>query len=219
MRALLFMIGFPVAGVALSLILGAFFGSGIRETAVFEFAVYGISGGIAGFVIGALTLVVSNQWRATTGICTICGDKTRDGRCQNSLCTGFGRTESVKADGNRMHWVATTWLSLMLISNLGVCAAGLTLAVNPHKLKADIPTWQPAVFGLLAAINVACCIALFCWKRWGFYGFALVAAVVFVINVSTGKGVLVSSLGLLGVAFLYATLQTGGPLRAWPRLK
>jgi hypothetical protein len=59
---------------------------------------------------------------------------------------------------------------------------------------------------------------LFKWKKAGFYGFIGTSAVVFIVNLSIGLGIVPSLLGLGGVGMLYGILQIGNEQSGWRQL-
>jgi hypothetical protein len=83
---------------------------------------------------------------------------------------------------------------------------------------------MPALFLYLQAtalgiFNIICAIALFNWKKWGFYGFLASAVTAFIINISSGINLVTSLSGFIGIAVLYGVLNIGGENRAWTRLE
>jgi hypothetical protein len=74
------------------------------------------------------------------------------------------------------------------------------------------------IFTFCAAANIIFVIALFRWRRWGFYGFVIVTGLAIGTNIYAGLGTALSLLGILRVAFLYWVLNMGGGNKAWTRL-
>jgi hypothetical protein len=72
---------------------------------------------------------------------------------------------------------------------------------------------------ILGIFNIACAIALWNWKKWGFYGFIASSVASFIINVASGQNIISSLVGLLGIAILYGILNIGGEKQAWTRLE
>ena len=81
-----------------------------------------------------------------------------------------------------------------------------------------MPAWALIVLGVVAVFNLVCAIALFNWKKWGFWGFIISSIVTLVINLNIGLGVAQSLSGLIGVAVLYGVLQIGKENKGWPQL-
>ena len=82
-----------------------------------------------------------------------------------------------------------------------------------------IPAWALIVLGVVAVFNLVCAIALFNWKKWGFWGFIFSSLAALVINLNIGLGVAQSLFGLIGVAVLYGVLQIGKENKGWPQLE
>ena len=82
-----------------------------------------------------------------------------------------------------------------------------------------VPGWAVPVLLLLSIANLVCAIALFKWKRWGFFGFTGTAVVAFAINLVSGISMIQGVVGLLGPIILYGVLQIGKEKKAWPQLE
>ena len=83
----------------------------------------------------------------------------------------------------------------------------------------DAPAWAFPVLAIFGVINIMCLIALFKWKKWGFYGALASGILVCVINVSIGLNIVQAVLGLAGIAILYGVLQIGGDKKGWAQLE
>jgi hypothetical protein len=89
-------------------------------------------------------------------------------------------------------------------------AAGSTIAKN----LPDAPAWAIPVLGIFCIVNFAGAIALWRWKRWGFYAFVVSALVALVVNIMIGIPLVQVVWGPLGVVILYALLR-----RVWDQLE
>jgi hypothetical protein len=101
----------------------------------------------------------------------------------------------------------TAWLILMLIANSGLAFYYLT---SGNDLARFFTNASPTVFIILAvlgAVNVASAIALWRWKKWGFYLFIGTAILSIIINLSLGIPLFNSLLGLVGVGILWYLLN------------
>jgi hypothetical protein len=83
----------------------------------------------------------------------------------------------------------------------------------------DMPGWAPAILALMGALNIVFVVALFQWKKWGFFGFVVVSVTALAVNLQSGVSPLQSGFGLLGITVLYAVLQIGGPKSGWAQLE
>lgn len=116
------------------------------------------------------------------------------------------------------HGCLTAYLVLMIVAN---SATALIYLVGSEDIRRSVPNMPDLVFPVLIAagiFNLICAIALFRWKKWGFWGFVVSAVVVFAINLSGGVGIASALGGLVGVAILYGVLQIGKERAGWPQL-
>src|SRR5215471_8227295 len=117
------------------------------------------------------------------------------------------------------HGCLTAWLVLVIILNAIV---SLVYLFGSSAVASALPSsrgWAIPVLAVLALVNVACAVALFLWKRWGFYGLVATSVVTFGINIALGINVLQAAFGLVGVAILYGVLQIGQTNKGWPQLE
>jgi hypothetical protein len=75
------------------------------------------------------------------------------------------------------------------------------------------------ILGLAGILNIVFALALFGWKKWGFYGFCASAAVIFAINLSIGINPIAAFAGLIGPLVLFGVLQIGGDAKGWNYLQ
>jgi len=106
-----------------------------------------------------------------------------------------------KSQPPKRHWCFTAWLILALLSSIWVAVT------------------IPGLGLIYCVANIVLIGALFKWRRWGFLGFLVVAAVMFLANLSDGVGILRSAYVFVSVAVLYVVLQVGGDKKAWNYLK
>ena len=117
------------------------------------------------------------------------------------------------------HVLLTAWLVFMIIAN---CATAVITPMSVGSIQRALPTfpaWMVWPITLSAVLNVAFAIALFNWKKWGFFGFLITSAAAFAQNVYVGVGIPQLVLGLMGVAILYGVLQIGGQKSGWSQLE
>jgi hypothetical protein len=117
------------------------------------------------------------------------------------------------------HGCLTAWLIFMIIAN---AATAVLTPLSVGGMKQAGLNISPLMIGLIvicAIVNIACAIALFRWKKWGFYGSVATAVIALIINIAAGLGVAQSLAGLIGIGILYWVLNMGGEKKAWPRLK
>jgi hypothetical protein len=105
----------------------------------------------------------------------------------------------------------------MIISNSVFSLMYLAAAVGTSSTLL-LPTFAGLLLSLVGVANVACAIALFKWKKFGFYGFIATSAVTFAVNISIGLSIALSLGGLLGVGILYGVLHIGKEQAGWHQL-
>ncbi len=122
------------------------------------------------------------------------------------------------ADPKQRHGCLTAYLIFIIVANAATALAyTLGKAVIQEKMP-DLPGWAFWVLPAAGIFNLACAVALFRWKRWGFYGFLLSGFVAFGVNLKLGQSPAQSFIGLLGVSILYAVLHIGGKNKGWTQL-
>jgi hypothetical protein len=122
------------------------------------------------------------------------------------------------ANEKKRHGCLTALLVLMLVAN---SATALMYLLGGSALRTATPNVPASMFPVLALIgffNLACAIALFRWKKWGFWGFCVSSVVALAVNVSIGVGP-GSIFGLIGIAVLYGVLRIGGVRDGWSQLE
>jgi hypothetical protein len=115
------------------------------------------------------------------------------------------------------HGCLTAWLTLMIILNSILSLVYLASAAGASS-ESRLPTFALLLLSAVGIANVACAIALFKWKKVGFYGFIGTSAVAFFINISIGLGIGPSLIGLVGIGLLYGVLQIGNEHAGWRQL-
>ena len=106
-------------------------------------------------------------------------------------------------------------------SVLALLVACLYFLVNPEVIRRTAPNLPGWVFPFMIAAgvsNVLCAVALFRWKKWGFWGFVATTVLALAMNLYLGLKPTASSSGLLGVAILYGVLHVGRERRGWDQL-
>ena len=132
------------------------------------------------------------------------------------------------ADKKIRHGCLTAWLVLKIIGNLVTVYMYLCLiyarvfihVFGPGAMPemSPMPTWAFPVLIVVSLFNLVCTIALFRWKKWGFWGICATSVVALVVNLSVGLGTGKPFIGLLGVLLLYGVLHIGKENKGWPQL-
>jgi len=90
------------------------------------------------------------------------------------------------------------------------------------KIKSHLPNapvWTMPTLVAACIANVVFAVALFQWKKWGFFGFVGSTILVMVIGLTIGKPIGRVLLQVLWVVILYAVLQIGKEKRGWTQLE
>jgi uncharacterized membrane protein (DUF2068 family) len=117
------------------------------------------------------------------------------------------------------HGCLTAWLLLVIAASsltaiFYLFAQGAIAKNLPSGTRWVVPTMT--VMGIL---NVVFAVALFRWKKWGFFGLVTTGLVGLVINLAAGLNA-ASALGsLLGLVILFALLQIGSERKGWTQLE
>ena len=125
----------------------------------------------------------------------------------------------MEAANKKRHGCLTAWLIAMIVLN---AATALIYLVGGEVVRSAVPasaSWIFPVLIVFAVFNVVCSVALFRWKKWGFWGFCVSSAVALAVNLSAGLGIGQCLLGLVGLLLLYGVLQIGQENKGWPQLE
>lgn len=117
------------------------------------------------------------------------------------------------------HGCLTAWLILMVVANAGVSIIYFFTSSSLRATLPNAPGWLFPVLGVVALVNVGATVALFMWKKIGFWIFCGSALLAVVLNLIGGLGIAASLGGLIGVAILYGVLQIGDTNKGWPQLE
>ena len=107
--------------------------------------------------------------------------------------------------------------ALLVLLYLAEVARFLTIyswGAVAHKLQFAIH-----VLALCAAANIYFLVKLFRWRRRGFYGFVLFTAIAVATNCVAKLDQLITSQGMISVAWLFSALHTGKVRNEWSYFK
>jgi hypothetical protein len=119
----------------------------------------------------------------------------------------------------KRHGCLTAWLILMIVANISTVLLYTLGRAWLHKSQPGLPTWAFNIFLLSGFINVVSALALFSWKRWGFFLFAADSVAIFFLNISLGYNIVIALFGFSGVAIMYGVLHIGGSRKGWKQLE
>lgn len=127
-----------------------------------------------------------------------------------------------RIDMNEMkqrHGCLTAFLILMIIANSVTTILYLFASDTIGKNLPNAPAWVFPVLAVGGIFNVVCAIALFQWKKWGFFGFVATSILAFTVNLMIGLNIVQVLSGFVGVAILYWALQIGKENKGWAHLE
>jgi hypothetical protein len=119
----------------------------------------------------------------------------------------------------KRHVCLTAWLILMIIANALTSLAYLMGSQSIRQQFPQAPPWVFTVLGVMALINIVCALALWKWKKWGFYGFVASSLVALAINLMVGVTIYKALFGVIGFVILFGVLQIGKENKGWTQLE
>jgi hypothetical protein len=118
------------------------------------------------------------------------------------------------------HGCLTAWLVVIIVVNSVVALLYLFAGSAIASTFAISRGWAIPVLVIVSAANIGFAIALFLWKKWGFYGFVATSVLALAVNLAIGLNPVQAVFGLVGVAILYGILHIGNESnRGWPQLE
>lgn len=119
----------------------------------------------------------------------------------------------------KRHWSLTTWLVLMLIGNSLAVLTYMFDSSNVRQYYPTAPSWAFPALTLGGILNIVFLIALFRWKKWGFWGSVAIYPLGFIVNLQVGVDVGQLLVGMSGLAILFGVLHIGKENKGWPQLE
>src|SRR5436190_21747036 len=112
---------------------------------------------------------------------------------------------------------------ISFLRSIGNFATTLFYLLGREAIKRSspqhIPDWAFPVLIAVCLFNLVCVIALFRWKKWGFWELVVSAAVALGVNVAIGLGPLAAIGGIVAVFPVYGLLQIGKENKGWSQLE
>lgn len=118
----------------------------------------------------------------------------------------------------RRHGCLITYLILIILASSGTALLYLLASDLIRETQPNMPDWAFPVLIANSVLNLLWTIALFRWKKWGFWGFVVSAVISISVNLSIDLSVLSALGGLVGVAVLFGVLQIGKEKKGWSQL-
>ena len=117
------------------------------------------------------------------------------------------------ANGKSRNRYLLDWLLLIILGNL------FELFLYGSEVLAGDSPWYSFAFVLISLFDIACVLALFAWKKWGFWGICAASAATFIINLVAGGNLVYAIIGLTSAVILFGFLNVGGDNKGWPQLE
>ena len=122
------------------------------------------------------------------------------------------------------HGCLTAWLMVLIILGaFSLLGTALMYLIDPQAIREALPgapAWTFPATGVINLLGVVFAIALFAWKKWAFWGYAVSSIALIIVNVLMGVPLWQSLSSLTGIVVLYAVLQIGGKeKKGWLQLE
>ncbi len=92
-------------------------------------------------------------------------------------------------DAKKRHGCLTAWLVFMIVANSAVALIYILGSEGIRQTLPNIRGWSFSVVIVMSLFNLVCVIALFQWKKWGFWGACASTIMTTVVNLSTDSRV------------------------------
>ncbi len=122
------------------------------------------------------------------------------------------------SENKQRHGCLTAYLILLIVANSATSLIYLLGSNTITQNAPNMPGWASPILIAFSVFNLICAIALFKWKKWGFWGCCMTAVIMAGINLSIGLGIKSVLSGLVGIAILYGVLQIGKENKGWIQL-
>ncbi len=122
------------------------------------------------------------------------------------------------SENKQRHGCLTAYLILLIVANSATSLIYLLGSKAITQNTSSMPEWAIPVLITFGVFNLICAIALFKWKKWGFWGCCISAVIMAGINLSLGLEIKSVIGGFVGIAILYGVLQIGKENKGWIQL-
>ena len=121
-------------------------------------------------------------------------------------------------ENKKRHGCLTAYLAIIIIANFATLLIALFDSETVERLTPNLPGWFNIASIVFSLIYLVCAIALFKWKKWGFWGLVIPTIIMTGINFSVGVDTGTAIFGLVGVTILYGVLRIGKDNNGWNQL-
>ncbi|KAB0664032.1 hypothetical protein F6V25_14590 [Oryzomonas japonica] len=123
----------------------------------------------------------------------------------------------------KRHWLLSIYIVLSIVMlSIGFILFGHILG-DPRfmlmKKFPDVPKWVYYAIRFNFLFHIMSLVALFHWKKWGFYGAATACIISVILNITLSGKVTENLSGLLSIVILFCVLQIGGERKGWTQLE
>jgi hypothetical protein len=116
------------------------------------------------------------------------------------------------------HGCLTALLIIIIIAN-SIGLIGNLIAITATRQTVDnVPIWVAPLLAVLSSFCIVCAIALFKWKKWGFYGYGISCLIASIVYLMYGSGILPWLAGLVSILILGRVLHIGKENKGWAQL-
>ena len=125
---------------------------------------------------------------------------------------------SALSDMKQRHPFLAMALGFFIVANAAFAVSGLLASDVVRDRLPPASASTVVVVTLLAACNVIWGVALWNWRKWGFWGMCLCAVLALDMNLVINVGFYPAAGECLWIALLYGILNIGNENRGWPQL-
>lgn len=144
--------------------------------------------------------------------CPKCGSVVNVDASYDGLSDSFG-VEKSKRIG-----CLSAWLIFIIIGSI-INVINISTSLLLTQTTSPLHSALFSQVGFISAVlNIIFAIALFKWKKYGFYGLCVTSIVSFIMNLYAGISLLPSLISFISVVILYILLKVGDERKAWPQL-
>lgn len=119
----------------------------------------------------------------------------------------------------KRHGCLTAYLLLMIFLFVIGAATYFFARESVVQNNPEIPPTLHPVFGVLNLLMAGCIVALWKWRKWGFWGFVVLGIAGGALNTVLSGSILQASMVPIGILILYGVLNIGRENRGWSQLE
>ena len=113
-------------------------------------------------------------------------------------------------------------LTAYLIFMIAVCTLGAAVYFLAGSFveqgNPEIPAGFRPVFGIINLLMGGCAVALWRWKKWGFWAFVVIGILGGILNTWLSRSIIPMIMMPIGILIMYAILLIGRDNQGWRQL-